>query len=46
MISWQAIVQTVSSVMDKYVPTDISSIDELLENDAKARQLASAIIAK
>jgi 1-deoxy-D-xylulose-5-phosphate reductoisomerase len=46
MISWQAIVQTVSSVMDKYVPTDISSIDELLESDAKARQLASAIIAK
>ena len=46
MITWQSIVQTVSSVMDKYVPTDISSIDELLENDAKARQLASAIIAK
>ena len=46
MISWEGIVETVSSVMDKYVATDIASIDELLENDANARRLASEIIAK
>jgi len=46
MISWQGIVETVSAVMDKYVPTALSSIEDLLENDANARRLASEIIAK
>jgi len=46
MISWQGIVETVSAVMDKYVPSALSSIDDLLENDANARRLASEIIAK
>jgi len=46
MISWQGIVETVSAVMDKYVPSALSSIDELLENDADARRLAGEIIAK
>ena len=46
MISWQGIVETVSAVMETYVPSALSSIDELLENDANARRLASEIIAK
>jgi len=46
MISWQGIVETVSAVMDKYETSALSSIDELLENDADARRLASEIIAK
>ena len=46
MLSWQAIAGTVEQVMEKYKQTSLSSVNELLENDAEARRIASAIIAK
>ncbi len=46
MLSWQAIAGTVEQVMEKYKQTTLSSVNELLENDAEARRIASAIIAK
>ena len=46
MLSWQAIAGTFEQVMEKYKQTTLSSVNELLENDAEARRIASAIIAK
>jgi 1-deoxy-D-xylulose-5-phosphate reductoisomerase len=46
MLSWQAIAGTVEQVMEKYKQTSLSTVNELLENDAEARRIASAIIAK
>jgi 1-deoxy-D-xylulose-5-phosphate reductoisomerase len=45
-LAWSAIVPTVRAVMDLYVDDPLGSIEDLLENDAVARQLTHGILKK
>jgi 1-deoxy-D-xylulose-5-phosphate reductoisomerase len=43
-ISWSRIVEVVARVLDRYVACELSSIEELFENDATARRLAHGMV--
>jgi 1-deoxy-D-xylulose-5-phosphate reductoisomerase len=45
-LSWGEIVPTVAAVMDLYVDDPLSTLDDLLGNDATARRLAHGILKK
>ncbi len=43
-IAWTTIIETVARVMDHYVDDPLSSLEDLLSNDAAARRLAHGIL--
>ena len=43
-VAWRDIVPIVSGVMDSYEPGPLSSIEELYAHDARARELARALV--
>ena len=45
-LAWSDIVATVAAVMDLYVDDPLDSLEDLVENDAVARQLAHGILKK
>jgi 1-deoxy-D-xylulose-5-phosphate reductoisomerase len=45
-VHWSAIIPTVAAVMDLYVDDPLSSLDDLMDNDANARRLAHGILKK
>jgi 1-deoxy-D-xylulose-5-phosphate reductoisomerase len=45
-LAWSDIVATVAAVMDLYVDDALGSLEDLVENDAVARQLAHGILKK
>jgi 1-deoxy-D-xylulose-5-phosphate reductoisomerase len=45
-LSWREIVPTVAAVLDQYVDDPLSSLADLMENDATARRLAHGILQK
>jgi len=45
-IAWTQIVETVAAVMDHYVDDPLSSLEDLMSNDATARRLATSILRK
>ena len=45
-LKWSAIVPTVAAVMDLYVDDPLTSLDDLMSNDANARRLAHGILQK
>ncbi len=45
-LAWLEIVPTVAAVMDQYVDDPLSSLEDLMENDATARRLAHGILQK
>jgi 1-deoxy-D-xylulose-5-phosphate reductoisomerase len=45
-IAWTQIVETVAAVMDQFVDDPLSSLEDLMSNDATARRLATSILRK
>jgi 1-deoxy-D-xylulose 5-phosphate reductoisomerase len=45
-IAWTQIVETVARVMDDYVDDPLSSLEDLMSNDAAARRLAHGILSQ